>query len=148
MNSFGNISYGNSRFGILKESEVISIERKLLLDANGQQCSGRAYDPLTNDYKMDADGNLLGTSTASQKILLLFKTSYGSTYVENFGLKLSTTGMIPGLTGKIKQELETALKTIPEMSIVQLNVTRRDSRIEIYLEYRDNETGNLENLSI
>jgi hypothetical protein len=51
--------------------------------------------------------------------------------------------MIPGLTAKIKQEILESLSHIQEMKILQLDVTRNNSKIEFRLEFMDLETAQI-----
>jgi hypothetical protein len=75
MSGIGVILCGVDRWAFPKEIEISSLTLNCLVDENGIQQSARKLSAISGDYEFDSSGNLIGTSSIRNKIIIALKTN-------------------------------------------------------------------------
>ena len=106
-----------------------SIFRNVDNASSAAQLDGRKIDPVTRQYDFDANGRVVGQTTAQQLVLLALSTTLGSSSMQTLGHTLQSIDVIgPDIQRQVSGILTAALQpyvTAKQIAILSISVVAR-----------------------
>jgi|SRR5580698_2526754 hypothetical protein len=148
---FGQFTFGEFVYGFGNPATAIILDGVLLEDATGNVQECPYIDPNTGNYDIDANGQVVGSSTISNSVYLAIATTLGTTPLPSLGstfFQLKTIGgnVVSQVQNIIYQALSTYVQS-NQISIASVDVfvQPKGSSLQVNVSWIDNTSGNLNN---
>lgn len=131
---------GLSPCGLGQPERGVSVDRRPLVDADGQMQTARLLDWTSGRYIFNASGNIVGMNATAQRVLLALLTVAGSSAVASLGLERLGGTVGANFVARRRANIARALSSLVTegaISLVDVLVDVSARPIQTVVQWRD-----------